>query len=65
MCVFFSSSEFVTSLEYIGLKSLIHSKNAMKHEKSQEMLGDIHLQIAQYCRKIMENKKDESFTDGV
>lgn len=60
---FFYSSEFVTCLEDIGLKSLLHSKTETKHGKSQEMLGDVHLQIAQYCRKILENRKDKTYAD--
>lgn len=58
-----TSSEFVTSLENIGLNSLIYSKNETKHGKSQKMLGEVNLQMAQYCRKILESRKDGTSTD--
>ncbi|XP_034245330.1 DNA-dependent protein kinase catalytic subunit-like [Thrips palmi] len=58
-----TSSDFATSLENIGLVSLVHSLGEIKHQMSQEMLSGAYLQIAQYCRKILEGRTGGVSTD--
>ncbi|KAK3917413.1 DNA-dependent protein kinase catalytic subunit [Frankliniella fusca] len=60
-----SRDEAINILESLGLNSLLHSKNIAKKHKDascfpSEQTAEAYLQIAQYCRKVLEKQQDSS-----
>lgn len=60
---FVSSEEFVLELGNIGLTSLLHSKTVAKdclleNKSFGKQTAEAYLQIAQYCRKVVEEKPE-------
>ncbi|XP_052131205.1 DNA-dependent protein kinase catalytic subunit isoform X2 [Frankliniella occidentalis] len=62
-----SCEDIKSTLDTLGLNSLIHSKNiAKKHKDASSFLteqtAEAYLQIAQYCRNLLENQEGSSDT---
>ncbi len=53
------SVEVISLLETIGLTSLLHSKNKLNRTTNQnhEQTAEAYLQIALYCRRILESRQ--------
>lgn len=63
--IIYCSFEFISELENIGLTSLLHCKRIAKDQHSEssnfaKQTSEAYLQIAQFCRKILEERTQPS-----